>query len=166
MSIFDKVSKKMGLMDPEEENREQEMDDQKKREQNSREKEFPFERVGKTDMMEGPSNVVSFQSAVSARDGVSAGKVKVIVIEPKGFDDAQQVANCMREKRPVVINFEHTESEVAKRIIDFISGTTYALNGEIKKVGKNVFLCAPSNVNVTYTEEEKKVTTDMPWLKK
>ena len=53
-----------------------------------------------------------------------------------------------------------------KRIVDFISGTTYALNGEIKKIGNNVFLCAPSNVNVSYMEEERKVSTEMPWLKK
>ena len=92
--------------------------------------------------------------------------MKVIVIEPKSFDDAQQVANCLKEKRPVVINFENTDGEAAKRIIDFISGTTYALSGEIKKVGHNVFLCAPSNVNVSYTEEQKTVSTEMPWLKK
>ena len=97
---------------------------------------------------------------------VASYKVKVVVIEPKSFDDAQQVANNLREKKPVVINFEHTDGEAAKRIIDFISGTTYALNGEIKKVGHNVFLCAPSNVNVSYTEEEKKVSAEMPWLKK
>ena len=113
-------------------------------------------------------NVVDFQSAASARESSSVTnmKMKVIVIEPKTFDDAQQVANNLREKKPVVINFEKTEAEDAKRIIDFISGTTYALNGEIKKVGHNVFLCAPSNVNVSYTEEEKKVSAEMPWLKK
>ena len=116
---------------------------------------------------EGNSNVVDFHSAASARESAAAAiKVKVVVIEPKSFDDAQQVANNLREKKPVVINFEHTEGEAAKRIIDFISGTTYALNGEIKKVGHNVFLCAPSNVNVSYTEEEKKVSAEMPWLKK
>lgn len=113
-------------------------------------------------------NVVDFQSAASARENntVTNMKMKVIVIEPKTFDDAQQVANNLREKKPVVINFEKTEADDAKRIIDFISGTTYALNGEIKKVGHNVFLCAPSNVNVSYTEEEKKVSAEMPWLKK
>jgi len=116
---------------------------------------------------EGSNNVVDFHSAASARESAAAAyKVKVVVIEPKSFDDAQQVANNLREKKPVVINFEHTEGEAAKRIIDFISGTTYALNGEIKKVGHNVFLCAPSNVNVSYTEEEKKVSAEMPWLKK
>ena len=111
---------------------------------------------------------MDFQSAASARESSSVTnmKMKVIVIEPKTFDDAQQVANNLREKKPVVINFEKTEADDAKRIIDFISGTTYALNGEIKKVGHNVFLCAPSNVNVSYTEEEKKVSAEMPWLKK
>ena len=163
MGFFDKMSRKIGLMDPEEESQEQEMDDRKP--QNTQ-KEFPFERMEKLDATEGLHNVVSFQSAASARESMVSSKMKVVVIEPKGFDDAQQVANCMREKRPVVINFEHTDPEAAKRIIDFISGTTYALNGEIKKVGRSVFLCAPSNVNVTYTEEEKKVSTEMPWLKK
>jgi cell division inhibitor SepF len=110
--------------------------------------------------------VVDFQSsAASIRETVATAKMKVIVIEPKSFDDAQQVANCLKEKRPVVINFDNTEGEAAKRIIDFISGTTYALGGEIKKVGRNVFLCAPSNVNVAYTQEQKTVSTEMPWLK-
>ena len=115
-----------------------------------------------------PDNVVSIQTAggTTARGVTAALKMKVVVIEPKSFDDAQQVANCLREKRPVVINFENTDGDDARRIIDFISGTTYALNGEIKKVGHNVFFCAPSNVNVTYTEEERKVSTEMPWLKK
>lgn len=120
------------------------------------------------DRSDSSRNVVDFQSAASARENTSVTnmKMKVIVIEPKTFDDAQQVANNLREKKPVVINFEKTEADDAKRIIDFISGTTYALNGEIKKVGHNVFLCAPSNVNVSYTEEEKKVSAEMPWLKK
>lgn len=155
----------MGLMDPEDEKEELEEyfeEDEKKP---------SFMKTDEGSKMdqhnEGNSNVVDFHSAASARESAAAAiKVKVVVIEPKSFDDAQQVANNLREKKPVVINFEHTEGEAAKRIIDFISGTTYALNGEIKKVGHNVFLCAPSNVNVSYTEEEKKVSAEMPWLKK
>ena len=97
---------------------------------------------------------------------VAAYRMNVVVIEPQSFDDAQQVANCLREKRPVVINFENTIEEDAKRITDFISGTIYALNGEIKKVSNNVFFCAPSNVNISYSEDKKSVSTEMPWLKK
>lgn len=188
MSIIDKVCSKLGLMDPEEDANEQEtleardkagkwdskwsqrgeQENEAKENEEMSEKEFG----GRHDRQEsrmGSQNVVDFQNAASARENaIATYKMKVIVIEPKSFDDAQEVANCLREKRPVVINFDKTDAEAAKRIIDFISGTTYALSGEIKKVGRNVFLCAPSNVNVSYTEEEKKTstTTEMPWMKK
>ena len=164
MNVIDKICGKFGLSDPEDENldlEEEDMDqDQKKR---PYDKEEPGARQ---ERREEASNVVNLHSGASVRENVVAAKRKVIIIEPKTFDDAQQVANNLRERKPVVINFEHTDAESAKRIIDFISGTTYALNGEIKKVGHNVFLCAPSNVNVTYTEEERKVSAEMPWLKK
>ncbi len=154
MKIIDKVCGKIGLMNTDEmtEGKGEEM--------------MPEEGKTAGRPEETPHNVVDFQSsAASIRETVATAKMKVIVIEPKSFDDAQQVANCLKEKRPVVINFENTEGEAAKRIIDFISGTTYALGGEIKKVGRNVFLCAPSNVNVAYTQEQKTVSAEMPWLK-
>ncbi len=170
MNIIDKVCGKMGLMDPEDDK--EDMDDIFEDEpQPNFVKKQGEENLSRDS--DSNRNVVDFQSAASAREGheshdnvVAAYKMKVIVIEPKSFDDAQQVANSLREKKPVVINFENTEAEAAKRIIDFISGTTYALNGDIKKVGHNVFLCAPNNVNVTYTEDERRVSTEMPWLKK
>ena len=170
MSIIDKVCGKMGLMDPVDEKYDKY--DKYEEELETDEARLSAEEEERFDMSHERSdssrNVVDFQSAASARETttVTNMKMKVIVIEPKTFDDAQQVANNLREKKPVVINFEKTEAEDAKRIIDFIIGTTYALNGEIKKVGHNVFLCAPSNVNVSYTEEERKVSADMPWLKK
>jgi len=109
-------------------------------------------------------NVLDFQDAASARDSVMAAyHMKVVVIEPKSFDDSQEVANCLREKRPVIINMENTEPDIAKRIIDFASGTAYALNGDIKKIGKTVFLVAPNNVNVTLPEEKK---SGIDWLRK
>lgn len=161
MGKIDKLFGKIGLMSPEEDEQEELIEDK------IQEKEkIPEEKEVMGNHTES-KKVVDFQSAQSARENVvNASKMKVIVIEPRNFDDAQQVANNLREKKPVVINFEKTEAADAKRIIDFISGTTYALNGEIKKVGHNVFLCAPSNVNVSYTEEERKVSNEMPWLKK
>lgn len=107
-----------------------------------------------------PDNVVDFKNKTK-----SANQLKVMVIEPVSFDDAQQVADHIRNHKPVVVNFENTNSDIAKRIIDFISGTTYALSGDIKKVGKNVFMCAPNNVSVNFTEELKKTSTPttMPW---
>jgi cell division inhibitor SepF len=81
-------------------------------------------------------------------------QVKVMVVEPFSFDDAQHVADHLRNRKPVVINLESTDKEVAKRMIDFISGTTYAINGTIQKIGNNIFLCAPNNVDVTYSSRE------------
>lgn len=109
---------------------------------------------------QNPDNVVNFKNKSQ-----NANQLKVMVIEPSSFDDAQQVADHIRNHKPVVVNFENTNSDIAKRIIDFISGTTYALSGDIKKVGKNVFMCAPNNVSVNFTEELKKATTNttMPW---
>ena len=95
---------------------------------------------------------------------VAAYRMNVVVIEPQSFDDAQQVAVNLQKKKPVVLNFEKTEKSVANRIIDFISGTTYALNGDIKKISNNVILCAPSNVNVSYSEDEHRLGDNMPCM--
>ena len=156
MGIIDKVCGKIGLSDADDEMdyKEDEYEEENKKRQARQEKPADDDKV------------VDLQSANGRNNVVTTYKMKVIVIEPKSFDDAQQVANNLREKKPVVINFENTDAESAKRIIDFISGTTYALSGEIKKVGHNVFLCAPSNVDVSYTEEERRVSNEMPWLKK
>ena len=110
------------------------------------------------------SSAPSGTSGNSTIDNVIAAyRMNVIVIEPQSFDDAQQVAVNLQKKKPVVLNFEKTEKSVANRIVDFISGTTYALNGNIKKISSSVVLCAPSNVNVSYSEEAHRLGDDMPF---
>ena len=161
MNVIDKICGKFGLSDPDEDEKlalaeEEERERERSQKRAAEQKEEETLGSNRDHQEKETSNVVNLHSGASVRENVVAAQMKVIIIEPKTFDDAQ----------PVVINFEHTDAEAAKRIIDFISGTTYALNGEIKKVGHNVFLCAPSNVNVTYTEEERKVSAEMPWLKK
>lgn len=80
--------------------------------------------------------------------------IKVIVVEPYSFDDAQQIADHLKNRKPVVVNFENTDKDVAKRMVDFISGTTYALSGNIQKIGNHIFFCVPSNVDIAYTGRE------------
>ncbi|EIW18125.1 protein of unknown function DUF552 [Pelosinus fermentans B4] len=92
--------------------------------------------------------------------------MKVMVVEPFSFDDAQHVADHLKNRKPVVVNFENCDKEVAKRMIDFISGTTYALAGSIQKIGNNIFLCAPNNVDVTYSPHEEGSDKEfLPWNK-
>ena len=86
--------------------------------------------------------------------------VSVVVVEPIGFDEVQKMADYLRNNQPVVINFENTDNDVRKRIVDFISGTIYALDGSLRKVGRNIMVCAPQNVeidveNTNYTSESE-----------
>ena len=80
--------------------------------------------------------------------------LKMMIVEPETFDDSQNIADYLRERKPVVINFENTPADVSKRVVDFISGATYVLDGNIQKVGKDIFLCVPSNVSVDHGKRE------------
>ena len=81
-------------------------------------------------------------------------KTKVFVIEPNMFEDSQIIGDRFKEDIPVIVNLQNESSEVAKRIIDFCSGLTYALDGSIEKVADKVFLITPSNVEVASEEKE------------
>lgn len=96
---------------------------------------------------------------------LAAKQVKVIVIEPVNFDDAQKVADYLRKNQPVVINFEDTDSDVMKRIIDFVSGTIYALNGSLKKIGRSIIVAAPQNVDIDAANNSYAERGGNPWQK-
>jgi len=71
---------------------------------------------------------------------------KVIIREPNEYSDAQDIADCLKENFPVFINLQRLEKAQAKRVVDFLSGTIYAIDGDIKRVGTNLFLCTPKTV--------------------
>jgi len=75
-------------------------------------------------------------------------QVRVVVMEPTSFDSVQAIADNLKNRRPVIINLEHAEPDLAKRVVDFVMGATYALNGSIQKVGKGIFLSVPSNIEI------------------
>ena len=75
-------------------------------------------------------------------------QVRVVVIEPISFDDVPGIADNLKNRRPVIINLEKADAELAKRVVDFVSGTTYALDGSMQKVGKGIFLSVPNNVGI------------------
>jgi len=79
----------------------------------------------------------------------SAKTVKVVVCEPADFEEVKGIADNLKNRKQVVINLERTPAESRQRIIDFVSGTTYALDGHIQKIGDNIFLFAPSNVEIS-----------------
>lgn len=96
----------------------------------------------------------------------TAPSMKVVVIQPRSLDDSQQIANCLKEKRPVVINFEGVDDQLYRRILDFVSGTTYALDGNVNSISTRVWLFSPKNVNVSVSKQTNQGFTDMPWENK
>lgn len=78
----------------------------------------------------------------------SQKNIKVVIIEPRLYDESQEIADHLRSRRPVIVNLQRLNSDQARRVIDFLSGCVYALNGEIKKVGPSIFFCTPENIDI------------------
>jgi cell division inhibitor SepF len=72
---------------------------------------------------------------------------------PRSLADAQRAAEDLKDRRPVIVNLEKADDELARRVIDFISGVTYALNGFYERVGDKVFLFTPSNIIIADEDE-------------
>jgi cell division inhibitor SepF len=81
--------------------------------------------------------------------------VKVHLVLPRSFNDAQQIADRFKEGVPVILNLQATDQELSKRLIDFSSGLTYALNGGMQRVADKVFLLTPRNVEVSAEERAR-----------
>ena len=83
------------------------------------------------------------------------GGAKMILLEPRAYSEAQQIADHLKKRNTVVVNLKRVTSDQAKRIMDFLSGTIYAIKGNIQKIGSGIFLCTPNNINV-----QGKITDD------
>lgn len=105
-----------------------------------------------------PAQVVSTQQKPQQQknnlsyNGTSA--FKLVVIEPKSFDECPKLVDSLKGRRPVIINLENIETETAKKIFDFLSGATYALNGGVQKVASNIFIFAPESVDIASNNQE------------
>lgn len=84
-----------------------------------------------------------------------AGSTRVHVMEPRGFNDAQEVGDRLKTGQPVILNLQGVERDLQRRLIDFSSGLAYALNGTMSKAADQVFLLTPSNVEVSEEEKER-----------
>jgi len=76
------------------------------------------------------------------------GSTKLVLLEPRAYSETQQIADALKKRNTVVVNLKRVTSDQAKRIIDFLSGTIYAIGGDLQKVGGGIFLCTPNNVKV------------------
>ena len=88
------------------------------------------------------------------KDSNSEGN-KMILLEPRAYSESQQIADHLKKRNTVVVNMKRVTSDQAKRIVDFLSGTVYAISGDMQKIGNGIFLCTPKNIDV-----EGKITED------
>lgn len=86
------------------------------------------------------SNIVSMPTGPS--------QMKVVLIEPTDYDDVQDICDNLKNKKPIIINFENLDKDTARRMVDFVSGAVYALDGTIQKVSNGIVIAAPPNVDI------------------
>jgi cell division inhibitor SepF len=105
-----------------------------------------------------PPRLRSVEAAPAA--GLGPVSVRVHLVVPRSFNDAQQVADKFKDGIPVILNLQSSDAELAKRLIDFTSGLTYALNGGMQRVADKVFLLTPRNVEVSAEERARLLERD------
>ena len=93
--------------------------------------------------------------------------VKMVISQPTTFEQSEEICSLLKEKKSVIVNLEYVNKDVARRIVDFISGGVYALDGHIQKISNSIFLIAPTNYEITneMAREEIKSKLSVSWLK-
>lgn len=105
----------------------------------------------------GPEGEEGNENETTVSANVEGGSNKMMLLEPRAFSESQQIADYLKKHTAVVVNMKRVTPELARRIVDFLSGTLYAIGGDMQKLGGGIFLCTPSNVKVEgkITEPEK-----------
>src|SRR4051794_37005012 len=88
-------------------------------------------------------------------ESIASPNVKVHLVLPRSFNDAQQIADRFKDAVPVILNLQQSDQELSKRLIDFASGLTYALDGGMQRIADKVFLLTPRNVEVSAEERAR-----------
>jgi cell division inhibitor SepF len=88
-------------------------------------------------------------------NGRGGGDLQVHLVVPKSFNDAQQIADQFKSSVPVILNLQQTDTDLSKRLIDFASGLTYAMDGGMQRIADKVFLLTPRNVEVSAEERAR-----------
>lgn len=94
-------------------------------------------------------------------------QIKMVISQPTSFEQSENICDLLKEKKSIIVNLEYVNKEVARRIIDVISGAVHALDGHIQKVSNSIFLIAPYNYDITndMAREEIKNKLSVSWLK-
>ncbi len=151
MGVFDKFKDLMGFEEYEEEEVEAVEEYNKQGSYYDRKTVEPRQTIAPPAKFDN-NNVVPMQNRTVK---ALTNAFKLVVIEPKGFDECSKLVDSLKSRKPIIVNLEQLDSDTARKIFDFLGGATYALNGNVQKVANNIFVFAPENVAI-FAEGENK----------
>lgn len=138
--LFNRILDAVGLEEEEyqDENLEEEMDFYDDEYEEEEEQRLPRRKQGK---------IVGLPN--------TASKLRMLVFQPSSYEEAECIIDNLKARKPVIMNLDELEIELGQRILDFVGGAVYSLNGDIKKVARSIFVVAPSNVDVSQSITER-----------
>lgn len=94
-------------------------------------------------------------------------QIKMVISQPTSFEQSEEICNYLKERKSVIVNLEYVNKDVARRIVDFVSGAVHAVDGHIQKVSNSIFLIAPTNYEISneMAREEIRNKLSVSWLK-
>jgi cell division inhibitor SepF len=114
-----------------------------------------FDDIFAEDEEEGPRGGRGRTAVLKPVGTRGNGDVRVHLVVPKSFNDAQQIADKFKESIPVILNLQSSDTDLSKRLIDFASGLTYALDGGMQRIADKVFMLTPRNVEISAEERAR-----------
>ena len=109
---------------------------------------IPERRSAPSSYYDAPSDLDSDRRSNKVVNIRAATQLQVVLVKPDCFDNASEIADHLREKRTVVLNLESTNKDIARRLLDFLAGVSYAQEGKIKKVAISTYIITPYNVDI------------------
>ena len=167
MSIGDSLKKMIGIEELDDEITEEEIEAEKaKIAKKSGKREIETEKAAPLKSSERYASASSASSQISGKKErrftvTSTSSFKMVLLEPKSFEECPRLVDSLKSKKPVIINLERIDMELARKIFDFLSGATYALNGNVEKVANNIFIFAPESVDIAGKITEDSVGYDI-----
>ncbi len=160
MSFLDKVVDVLGFVEREDD----EPEEERAQAQAPAQKAAPVPVKNDPKPAQKYNNVVSFSSPNPSRDygGRYDGpeNARVVLVEPVRFEESQGIADNLLDHKAVVINIESCDTDIAAKIIDFVGGVVYAIDGTIQKVSQGIILAAPPNIDIASELKHDQVSTD------
>ena len=112
------------------------------------------------------AGLIKFKSSRKNSNPIREGEYEVVIYEPKVYEDSLSVSSKLREGNPVIINLKHLDAEEGTRLIDFVCGAAYAIDGHMMRIGESIFLFTPTNIVISNIEEKSSLEQELGMAEK